>query len=186
MPVPRNEITERLAPAFAISSPSIAWRSTRGLQPNCSFMQSAFFCHSIWSHQPGPIAPTTHFARNPLALPQGGIPPVCEFRIRKEVCQAIGFACCCEEYGLAGWACGQEKARNHYILRLMNTRTTRNSRTHASTFWGFSAHRFSPRVFHMESTRDFVPASITISSGQGRRNPSLSHLRVASIPIFEP
>jgi len=41
-------------------------------------------------------------------------------------------------------------------------------------------------AFHLLSTSAFVFASITISSGQGRVNPSLAHLRVASIPIFEP
>jgi hypothetical protein len=46
--------------------------------------------------------------------------------------------------------------------------------------------RYSPRLFHNASIRAFVPASIKISSGHGRANPSVAHLRVASIPIFEP
>ncbi len=41
-------------------------------------------------------------------------------------------------------------------------------------------------AFHLLSTRDFVLASITISSGQGRVKPSVGHLRVASMPILEP
>ena len=41
-------------------------------------------------------------------------------------------------------------------------------------------------VFQIAATRAFVPSSITISSGQGRVNPSVAHFRVASIPIFDP
>ena len=41
-------------------------------------------------------------------------------------------------------------------------------------------------AFHLLSTRDFVFASIRISSGQGRVKPSVGHLRVASMPIFDP
>src|SRR6266849_362405 len=41
-------------------------------------------------------------------------------------------------------------------------------------------------AFHLPSTSARVLASITISSGQGRANPSVDHLRVASIPIFDP
>src|ERR1700731_2448089 len=41
-------------------------------------------------------------------------------------------------------------------------------------------------VFHLLFTRDLVFSSIRISSGQGRVKPSLAHLRVASMPIFEP
>ena len=41
-------------------------------------------------------------------------------------------------------------------------------------------------AFHFPSTSARVLASITISSGQGRANPSVDHFRVASIPIFEP
>jgi hypothetical protein len=43
-----------------------------------------------------------------------------------------------------------------------------------------------PRLFHIPSTRAFVFSSIKISSGHGRVNPSVSHFRVASIPIFDP
>jgi len=42
------------------------------------------------------------------------------------------------------------------------------------------------RSFHFLSTSALVFSSISISSGQGRVKPSLAHLRVASIPIFEP
>lgn len=45
-------------------------------------------------------------------------------------------------------------------------------------------YRFS--VFQSAWTRTLVASSITISSGQGRVNPSVAHFRVASIPIFEP
>jgi hypothetical protein len=41
-------------------------------------------------------------------------------------------------------------------------------------------------AFHFPSTSARVFASITISSGHGRVNPSVDHLRVASIPIFDP
>src|SRR5215471_13263886 len=41
-------------------------------------------------------------------------------------------------------------------------------------------------TFHLLSTKDFVFSSMRISSGHGRVNPSLDHLRVASTPIFEP
>lgn len=41
-------------------------------------------------------------------------------------------------------------------------------------------------AFHLPSTSARVLASIVISSGQGRVKPSVDHLRVASIPIFEP
>jgi hypothetical protein len=43
-----------------------------------------------------------------------------------------------------------------------------------------------PSSFHFLSTRALVLSSIRISSGQGRLKPSLGHLRVASMPIFEP
>ena len=41
-------------------------------------------------------------------------------------------------------------------------------------------------AFHFPSTSARVSGSITISSGQGRVKPSVDHLRVASIPIFDP
>ncbi len=41
-------------------------------------------------------------------------------------------------------------------------------------------------AFHLPSTSSLVFESMTISSGQGREKPSLGHLRVASMPIFEP
>src|SRR5450759_2990942 len=41
-------------------------------------------------------------------------------------------------------------------------------------------------AFHLLSTSARVFASITISSGHGRAKPSVDHLRVASMPIFEP
>jgi hypothetical protein len=48
-------------------------------------------------------------------------------------------------------------------------------------------HRYSiPKSFHFLSTSALVFSSIRISSGQGRLKPSLGHLRVASMPIFEP
>src|SRR5712692_727078 len=40
--------------------------------------------------------------------------------------------------------------------------------------------------FHRASTLFFVASSINISSGHGRVKPSDAHLRVASIPIFDP
>jgi len=50
-----------------------------------------------------------------------------------------------------------------------------------------SSHVFSSESdFHRASTFFFVASSIRISSGHGRANPSDSHLRVASIPIFDP
>jgi hypothetical protein len=45
---------------------------------------------------------------------------------------------------------------------------------------------FSPNSFHFLSTSALVFSSIWISSGQGRVKPSLGHLRVASMPIFDP
>ena len=44
----------------------------------------------------------------------------------------------------------------------------------------------SPSSFHFLSTSALVFSSIRISSGQGRVKPSLGHLRVASMPIFDP
>jgi len=44
----------------------------------------------------------------------------------------------------------------------------------------------SPSSFHFLSTSALVFSSIWISSGQGRVKPSLGHLRVASMPIFDP
>jgi hypothetical protein len=41
-------------------------------------------------------------------------------------------------------------------------------------------------AFHLPSTCARVLESITISSGHGRVKPSVDHLRVASIPIFDP
>src|SRR5260370_8337279 len=43
-----------------------------------------------------------------------------------------------------------------------------------------------PISLHLLSTSALVLASIRISSGQGRLKPSVGHLRVASMPIFEP
>jgi len=43
-----------------------------------------------------------------------------------------------------------------------------------------------PNSFHFLFTSALVFSSIRISSGQGRLKPSLAHLRVASMPIFEP
>ena len=51
----------------------------------------------------------------------------------------------------------------------------------------FSESAFQiPKLFQIASTRAFVFSSTSISSGHGRANPSLAHLRVASIPIFDP
>ena len=89
------------------------------------------------------ITPTgTHRARSPLRAGSPRVapekkPPACEFRIRRRQCQIIGFACCCEEYGLAAWAGGQEKARNYYGLCLGNTSSTSNSRPYARHPWTF-------------------------------------------------
>src|ERR1035441_2771992 len=46
------------------------------------------------------------------------------------------------------------------------------------------AHK--PAIFHNSSTRFFTSGDISITPGQGRVKPSVGHLRVASIPIFEP
>lgn len=43
-----------------------------------------------------------------------------------------------------------------------------------------------PAFFHRASTRLCTSALIVITSGQGRWKPSSFHLRVASMPIFEP
>jgi hypothetical protein len=43
-----------------------------------------------------------------------------------------------------------------------------------------------PNSFHFLSTSALVFSSIWISSGQGRVKPSLGHLLVASMPIFDP
>ena len=54
-------------------------------------------------------------------------------------------------------------------------------------FWDARAYIYSmPSSFHFLSTRALVFSSIRISSGLGRVKPSLDHLRVASMPIFEP
>src|SRR4051794_40912045 len=45
---------------------------------------------------------------------------------------------------------------------------------------------YSPAFFHKSSTRFFTSPLISITPGQGRVKPSLGHLRVASIPIFDP
>ena len=61
--------------------------------------------------------------------------------------------------------------------------------------WRWAVQRSSPAhsipnsftsFAHLLSTSVLVLASMTISSGQGRMKPSLAHLRVASMPIFEP
>src|ERR1017187_8684524 len=44
----------------------------------------------------------------------------------------------------------------------------------------------SAKLSHSTSTFSRVLKSLTISSGHGRVNPSVGHLRVASTPIFEP
>ena len=46
--------------------------------------------------------------------------------------------------------------------------------------------RYHPTRFHISSTRSFTSADISITPGHGRVKPSPGHLRVASIPIFEP
>jgi hypothetical protein len=45
---------------------------------------------------------------------------------------------------------------------------------------------YSPSFDHMASTLALVARSISIIAGHGRSNPSAFHLRVASMPIFEP
>lgn len=45
---------------------------------------------------------------------------------------------------------------------------------------------YKPKLFQSAFTRFLVASSIRISSGQGRRNPSEGHFRVASMPILEP
>ena len=45
---------------------------------------------------------------------------------------------------------------------------------------------YSPAFFHNSSTRRFTSAFIAITPGHGRVKPSPGHLRVASIPIFDP
>jgi len=45
---------------------------------------------------------------------------------------------------------------------------------------------YSPALFHNSSTRFFTSGVISITPGHGRVKPSVAHLRVASIPIFEP
>src|SRR3981081_563157 len=45
---------------------------------------------------------------------------------------------------------------------------------------------YRPKLFHKASMRFFVAASIRISSGHGRANPSAAHFRVASTPIVDP
>src|SRR5882672_7812003 len=42
------------------------------------------------------------------------------------------------------------------------------------------------KLFQMDWIRAFVFSSMRISSGHGLAKPSVGHLRVASIPIFEP
>jgi addiction module HigA family antidote len=49
-----------------------------------------------------------------------------------------------------------------------------------------TGNQSNPRSFHFLSTSALVFSSMRISSGQGRVNPSLDHLRVASMPIFDP
>jgi hypothetical protein len=70
-------------------------------------------------------------------------------------------------------------------LRLFRAETCAGSKR--VVFEGFvpgSDYRF--RVFQSAFTRALVASSIKISSGHGRVNPSAAHLRVASMPIFEP
>ena len=45
---------------------------------------------------------------------------------------------------------------------------------------------YIPSLAHRASTFAFVARSISIIAGQGRSKPSAFHLRVASMPIFEP
>ena len=95
-------------------------------------------------------------------------------------------ASCSEEYRLGGCPRGQKKGKKHYKLGLVNTRTTINSMGFPDTLGQSLCYLCKPSVCQIESIRRLVAASMTISSGHGRRNPSLSHLRVASIPILEP
>jgi hypothetical protein len=45
---------------------------------------------------------------------------------------------------------------------------------------------YSPAFFHSAATRSRTSGLISITSGQGRVKPSSGHLRVASMPIFDP
>ena len=45
---------------------------------------------------------------------------------------------------------------------------------------------YNPACFHNSSTRRFTSSRMPITPGQGRVKPSPGHLRVASMPIFEP
>jgi hypothetical protein len=45
---------------------------------------------------------------------------------------------------------------------------------------------YSPAAFHNPSTRRFTSSDMRMTPGHGRVKPSPGHLRVASIPIFEP
>jgi len=51
---------------------------------------------------------------------------------------------------------------------------------------GREARYSSPAFFHNSSTRCFTSADMRITPGQRRVKPSPGHLRVASMPIFEP
>jgi hypothetical protein len=51
---------------------------------------------------------------------------------------------------------------------------------------GETGRQASPARFHKSSTRRFTSGDISMTPGHGRVKPSPGHLRVASIPIFEP
>jgi hypothetical protein len=77
---------------------------------------------------------------------------------------------------------GQERPSPHEQWRAHSVGTSlgdksKNLHSNPNSFASF---------FHLLSTRALVLESMRISSGQGRVKPSLAHLRVASMPIFDP
>lgn len=62
----------------------------------------------------------------------------------------------------------------------------KNARFRKGYFFARRGYFGSPRLSQRPSIFEETAGSITISSGHGRANPSLGHLRVASTPIFEP
>src|SRR5271170_3771233 len=90
----------------------------------------------------------------------------------------------CQNCGTGGYApeCGSCSRGHDVRLPAKQTDSTRSSRLASDVPYPLSI----PNLAQMLSTLAVVLRSISSIAGQGRSNPSAFHLRVASIPIFDP
>src|ERR1700726_4849060 len=75
-------------------------RLARALQEITTFCMLPLFVIRSECPDRSPITPAVFLAKTPSFRFRGKTRLHCESRIRDQQCQANGFACCCEEYGL--------------------------------------------------------------------------------------